>query len=229
MRLNVREAAELLRVSTKTIYRWVADERIPAYRVSHGLRFDRTELVEWATANRIEVEVGALPDHGVAERVPPFDTALLTGGIHYRVDGANRDAVLTNAVRLLRVAREDERDLLHQAIRAREEIASTAIGDGIAIPHLRNPVRLHLDRASIALCFLDHPVDWRAPDAVPVSVLFIVTGPTVRTVLGLQSQTWFALRDAGFRETVLGQHARDAIFKAARRATARFAQPGGAG
>lgn len=223
MQLNVREAADLLRVSTKTIYRWAADGKLPGYRVSHGLRFDRTELLEWATANRIEVDVVGTPEPVEPQAAAPFDVALLAGGIHYRVEGATRDEVLANVVRLMRVAQEDERDLLYQAIRGREEIASTAIGDGIAVPHLRNPLRLHLDRASVALCFLDHPVDWQAPDGEPVSVLFVVTGPTVRAVLGLQSQTWFALRDRNFRKAILAQRARESIFAAARRVVSNFA------
>lgn len=226
MQLNVREAADLLRVSTKTIYRWTADGKLPGFRVSHGLRFDRTELLEWATANRIEVDV-RVPAPTEPHAVAPLDVALLDGGVHYRVEGGTRDEVLANVVRLMRVAQEDERDLLHQAIRAREDIASTAIGDGIAVPHLRNPVRLHLDRASVALCFLDHPVDWQALDGRPVSVLFVVTGPTVRAVLGLQSQTWFALRHRAFRKAVLAQHSREAIFSAARQAVGTFvAAPG---
>lgn len=224
MRLNVQEAAELLRVSTKTIYRWAADGKIPGYRVAHGLRFDRTELIEWATANRLEVDASATPEPVEPQASAPFDVALLTGGIHYRVEGATRDEVLANVVRLMRVAQEDERDLLYQAIHDREEIASTAIGDGFAIPHLRNPLRLHLDRASVALCFLDHPVDWHAPDGSPVSVLFVVTGPTVRAVLGLQSQVWFALRDRAFRKAVLAQRSRESLFTAARRVTATFVE-----
>src|SRR5690242_7765464 len=72
--------------------------------------------------------------------VPPFDEALEYGGIHYRVGGRDRDQVLRNVVAVLRVDIEAERDQVFEALRAREDLASTSIGEGVALPHLRNPL-----------------------------------------------------------------------------------------
>jgi PTS system nitrogen regulatory IIA component len=58
MQLTVRDAARLLNVSEKTIYRWVAERRLPAQRVGDQYRLNRAELLEWATQNR----VNASPD-----------------------------------------------------------------------------------------------------------------------------------------------------------------------
>jgi PTS system nitrogen regulatory IIA component len=224
MELNVRDAASLLRVSTKTIYRWVSDGRIPGYRVSHSLRFDRTELLEWATANRIAVDHAAVREEPRA--VPSFADALEQGNIYYRIEGADRDAALASAVRVMRVDIEAERDLVLEALVAREHLASTAVGDGLALPHLRNPLRFHFDRPSVTLCFLERPVDWHAPDGVPVAALLVVVGATVRTVLQLHSLTYFALRDPRFRAAVLGQESRESILAAARAASTTLRPPG---
>ena len=48
MHLKVRDAAELLGVSTKTIYRWVSDKKIPFHQFGDQYRFERTELFEFA-------------------------------------------------------------------------------------------------------------------------------------------------------------------------------------
>lgn len=53
MGLNVRDSAKLLRVSEKTIYRWVQQGKLPAYPVNEQYRFNRAELLEWATSQRI--------------------------------------------------------------------------------------------------------------------------------------------------------------------------------
>lgn len=45
--LTVQEAADLLRVHKRTIYRLVAHAEIPYRRVEAGLRFDYDELLEW--------------------------------------------------------------------------------------------------------------------------------------------------------------------------------------
>ena len=55
MNLSVKDAARLLNVSDKTIYRWIKQELIPAYRVSGQHRFNQSELLEWATSRRMGV------------------------------------------------------------------------------------------------------------------------------------------------------------------------------
>ncbi|HOD84676.1 MAG TPA: helix-turn-helix domain-containing protein, partial [Phycisphaerae bacterium] len=45
MRLRVRDAAELLNVSEKTIYRWIAQKLLPVHRVNEQYRFNRAELL----------------------------------------------------------------------------------------------------------------------------------------------------------------------------------------
>ena len=56
-------------------------------------------------------------------------------------------------------------------LEAREAMGSTGIGDGIAIPHARYPVVLHLDKPLVSLCFLEQPIDFGALDARPVQAL----------------------------------------------------------
>jgi PTS system nitrogen regulatory IIA component len=220
-------------VSTKTIYRWLGEGKIPGYRVNSSFRFDRTELLEWATANRIALAPEFLREPAQLDPIPTFEEALQTGGIHYRVEGRDRDSVLANAVRLMRIDVASEREMLLEALRAREDIASTSIGDGIALPHLRNPLRFHFKKPSVTLAFLERPVDWHAADGAPVRALLAIVGSTVRTVLQLHHRTFFALRDPAFRDAVAKEESRESLLAAAQGASARLrtapseAVPGG--
>ena len=54
MKLTVRDAAQLS-VTEKTIYRWIKQGAIPAYQVNEQYRFNRAELLEWATSRRLKV------------------------------------------------------------------------------------------------------------------------------------------------------------------------------
>ena len=45
--LGVREAAELLCVSTRTIYGWVQQRRIPYRKAGRRVLFDEAEILEW--------------------------------------------------------------------------------------------------------------------------------------------------------------------------------------
>jgi PTS system nitrogen regulatory IIA component len=93
-----------------------------------------------------------------------------------------------------------DREFLYSVLMAREWLSSTGVGEGIAIPHVRNPLVLGIPRPQIALCYLDHPIEFGAIDGQPVSVLFILLSPTVRAHLLLLSRLAFVLKDAEFKD-----------------------------
>jgi PTS system nitrogen regulatory IIA component len=219
MKLGVRDAAQLLSVSEKTIYRWIKQGSIPAYQINDQYRFNRAELLEWATSRKIQVspDIFAEPEGG--ETLPPsLCEALQAGGVHYRVGGTDAASVLRSIVDMVKLPEEVDRQFLYQVLLAREALGSTGIGDGIAIPHVRNPIVLHLSRPMVTLCFLDHPVDFRAIDGQPVTTLFTLISPTVRAHLHLLSRLGFALRDTEFKKAVKEQASREVILETLRRA-----------
>lgn len=223
MNLSVRDAASLLQVSEKTIYRWIKQELIPAYRLQGQHRFNRSELIEWATARRMGLAPGAFEEpESSAAPLPSLVEALETGGIIYRLHGADRNQVLRALVDNLRFGEEVDRDYLLKVLIAREELASTGIGDGIALPHPRNPVLTHLTQASVNLAFLESPVDFQALDGQPVRILFTILSPTLRGHLQLLSKLGFALRDPGFLGTLKREANREEIFAALSRVKQRF-------
>ncbi len=83
---------------------------------------------------------------------------------------------------------EVDREFLLRVLVAREEFSSTGIGEGIAIPHVRNPVVLHISKPMVTLFFLEHPIDFGAIDGQPVFALFMLISPTVRAHLHLISR-----------------------------------------
>ena len=100
---------------------------------------------------------------------------------------------MREVVELLRLPDEVDRPFLLRVLLAREAIAPTAIGEGIAIPHVRNPVVLHVGRPAIALCFLEQPIEYDALDGKPVHTLFTIVSPTTRAHLHLMSKLSFVL------------------------------------
>lgn len=215
MRLNVRETAKLLSISEKTLYRWIGDKKIPFYRINDQYRFSRSEILEWAVANRVSAspEIFEEPEEDDANPLPSLEQALENGGILYRVEGTDRDSVLRNAVRNLRLPPELDKDLVYNLIRIRETLGSTGIGNGIALPHPRSPLILDLPGPSITLCFLEQPVDFGALDGRPVFALFVILSLTVRGHIHMISRLTFALQDPGLREVIAQQGNREAIMQ----------------
>jgi len=219
MKLTVRDAARLLNISEKSIYRWIKQGSIPAYQISDQYRFNRAELLEWATSRKISVspDIFAEPQSGEAP-LPSLSDALAAGGIYYRIGGNDKASALSAVVDTMKLPEEVDRKFLYEVLLAREALGSTGIGEGIAIPHVRNPIVLHVSRPMVTLCFLERPVDFGALDGRAVTTLFTLISPTVRAHLHLLSRLGFALRDQLFKEAVIRQAPREEIMEALKKA-----------
>ncbi|MEH0340189.1 PTS sugar transporter subunit IIA [Cutibacterium namnetense] len=67
-----------------------------------------------------------------------------------------------------------DRDLLIKAVRAREEVGTTGLGDGIAIPHGKCD---GVDRPALAFARSDEGVKWGAPDGSLANLVFLIAVP----------------------------------------------------
>jgi PTS system nitrogen regulatory IIA component len=216
MQIDVKEAARLLTVSEKTVYRWIKQGSLPAYKINEQYRFNRAELLEWATSRRINVSPDIFKEKGVEEAaLPRLSEAIRAGGIYYRVSGKGKSEALAAVVELMKLPEEVDRKFLLSVLLARESLGSTGVGDGIAIPHVRNPIVLHIPGPSITLCFLENPIDFGSLDGKPVHTLFTLVSPSVRAHLHLLSRLTFALRRPDFFSVISGRGARESILAAA--------------
>lgn len=218
MQLTVREVSKFLDAAESTVIRWIKQRGLPAQHIGGQYRFNRAELLEWATANHIKVSVEMF-DHLETEDEPPPDLAdaLEKGGIFYHLPDTNKDRAMRALVEALPLPEGVDRELLLRLFLAREAAASTGIGDGIALPHVRNPIVLHVPRPMVTLCFLEQPIEFGALDGKPVHVLFSLICPTMRCHLQMMARLSHALHDAQFKHVVLRHAHRDEILREARR------------
>ena len=216
MQLTVKDAATALNVTEKTVYRWIQSGGLPAYRVAGTYRINRAMLFEWATSKRINFPTAEPLEETEMCPMPGLAEALEIGGIHYRVGGTSKPDILHALVDLLKVPDAVDRPALLQAFLAREQLQSTGVGDGIAMPHVRNPAMLDVASASVCLCFLETPVAFGALDGKKVHILFTPLSPDVRHHLHLLSRISFALRNPRFKRLLDGEARRDEIIAAAR-------------
>ena len=222
MQLGVRDVARILNVSEKSIYRWIQQGQLPAYKVNEQYRFNRAELLEWANAQKINVSTEMFAETEAAtELMPDFADSIEAGGIFYRLEGATKETALRSVVGVMKLPPDMDRELLLRVLLAREAMASTGIGDGIAIPHVRNPIVLSVNHPAICLCFLEKPIEFDAIDNQPVHTLFTLVSPTVRIHLYLLSRLAHALRDPKFKEIVARQGSREELLAAARESEVR--------
>jgi PTS system nitrogen regulatory IIA component len=216
MQIDVREAAKLLNVSDKTVYRWVKKGDLPHFKSDGSIRFYRSELLDWALNNRINVAADFRGDTDTNTSVSTgLKEALAAGGIHYRICGNTISETLTAVTQQLTVLDESDRDLLLQFLLARESLGSTGIGGGISIPHPRNPIITNIPSPIISLCFLENPIDYKAIDGVPVDTFFLLICPTVKDHLTMLSRIAYALRDPDFMKVIKEKANRETLLEQA--------------
>ena len=219
MKLTVRDAAELLGVTEKKVYRWIEDGTLPAYKMNEQYRINRAELLEWATDHQIPVTAKMFKEEEESDDNAPLPRAaeaIARGGVHTRVPGITKEETLRSVVGLLPLPQDVDRDLLLSVLLAREALGSTAIGDGIAVPHVRSPIVLHVDEPIVSIAYLAAPVDFGALDGKPVRTLFTIVTPTVRTHLHLLSRLAYLLKDERFRNAVTREAGAEEIVRLAR-------------
>ena len=215
MLLTIRQAAELIEVPERTVEGWVKREGLPATRVRGELRLNRVDLLEWATEHRIKVSPRLFAeDEGPGSQMPTLLSALRAGGVHYGVTGEDAFSVLTSVVSFLPLPPDMDPEFLLQILMAREALGTTAVGDGIAIPHVRNPILLTLVAPTVLLCFLERPVDFKAVDEKPVDTLFTLLTPTVNIHLHLLSRLAYLIREEPFKELLRHRAPPETIFAA---------------
>ena len=219
MQLTVRDAARMLNLSERALMEHVEKGEIPSHCVRGRYFLNRDEIIEWATAQGLPIA----PPAAETEPMPALSDALAAGGIVHGLPGRDKDSVLRHLVESMPLPADVDPDFLHSVLLAREALGSTAVGDGVAIPHPRSPILLRVPTALVTLCFLETPIDFGALDGKPVHVLFSMISPTTRAHLHLLSMLAFALRDPAFKECLARRAGTDEILAAARRLEAAAA------
>jgi PTS system nitrogen regulatory IIA component len=225
MQLCTRDVSAALDVSEDTVIRWIHQRGLPARHVAGQYRFHRAELLEWATANSVRVRADLFDRFDDEDEPPPnLSEALERGGIFFRLRDTNRNKALEAMVEVLPVPADLDRSLLLRLFLAREDAASTGLGGGIALPHVRNPIVLHVPRPMVTLCFLERPVDFGAIDGQPVHTLFAAICPTTRQHLQILARITSALHDPAFKAAVAAQSPAEVLLREAQRVDAAIAE-----
>jgi PTS system nitrogen regulatory IIA component len=212
MDLNVRDVARLLGVTEDAVYAWIRKGEIPSHRVHDQHWFNRVELQEWASARKMRLSPAVFaPVGGSMATVPRLRDALERGGIFHRVSGDTRRSALQAVTELPGIPRDVVRPQLLELLESREALASTGVGEGIALPHARDPLVVSVDEPTVLLCFLEQPVDFGAIDGLAVNALFLLLSPTVRAHLQLLARIAYAVHDAELKRLVREQAPREPI------------------
>jgi mannitol/fructose-specific phosphotransferase system IIA component (Ntr-type) len=125
--------------------------------------------------------------------------------ISLNLKGTDRDAVLDELVgQIPAIANQPEaRRTLLRALQEREQLHSTGIGDGVALPHARNALVGLVDRPVIVFGRHVQGIPYGAIDGAPARLFFLLVAPTVAEHLAVLARISRLLRDSQVRQALV--------------------------
>ncbi len=125
--------------------------------------------------------------------------------INLNLKSNDRDAVLAELVDQIPDLKDqpEARQTLLRALHEREQLHSTGIGDGIALPHARNALVGLVDHPIIVFGRHAAGIPFDSIDKAPAQLFFLLVAPTVTQHLGILARISRLLRDPKLRKQLL--------------------------
>jgi len=202
--MDLTELASYLHRDVREVSKMASRGHLPGQKVAGVWRFTMPEINYWLETqlpSYSEAELEALETgagRGQAENAP-LVTALLSESTMAVPLAANTKAsVLKELVTLAEQSWQvyDSAALL-TAIKQREELGSTALSSGVAIPHPRRPSPSMLGDALIAFGRTAAGIPFGAPDGGLSDIFFLICCPEQRTHLKVLARISRMIRQPG--------------------------------
>lgn len=196
--LTIEEVAKYLRVSERTVYDWAQKGEIPSGKIGTVWRFKRSEIEKWVNERLTSNIKPEEPRQTVNVR-----DILSPSRIVFIEHATKRDALVELATNLASAPQiKYEKELVTEILK-REDLMSTAIGRGIAIPHVRLSSVTDLVM-SVGICKKDL-IDFQTIDDTPVRILIMIAAAYNQHAYYLQTLSYFSakLKNAELRNALL--------------------------
>lgn len=203
--MTLSEVAGYLKVGEKTIHRMLSRSEIPSVKVAGQWRFLKPVIVEWLVSG-MQKKVG----NGIARLMEeddfpiPFSRILKQELILTSLKGKNRQDILVELAKHLESdgVSENWQDI-YELLLQREDMMTTAVGNGIAFPHPRNPEKNKACRPIVLIGISREGVDFFSMDGEPTRLFCLVYTDSEVIHLKLLARLNRMLRDIDFVEELI--------------------------
>jgi PTS system nitrogen regulatory IIA component len=189
--MDLEQLASYLRRDVREVSKMASRGYLPGQKIGGQWRFASSEINYWIEtqmSSYSEAELEALEEAGASADQPPNNplvTALLTENtIAVPLAAGTKASVLRALVNLAETSWQVYNpDALLAAVKQREELGSTALSSGVAIPHPRRPSPTMLGDPVIAYARTLAGIPFGAPHGALSDIFFLVCCRDQRTHL----------------------------------------------
>jgi PTS system nitrogen regulatory IIA component len=139
--------------------------------------------------------------------------ALIEDHLIFFLEDTSRNQVIKTLVDHTALIKElPDPGAFFKAVMDREQLVSTGIGMGVAIPHAK---MADFSGFFVALAILKVPVEWNSIDHLPVKLVFLIGGPDNRQTEYLQilSKITLLIKQEEVRKKLLTLNSKELIVK----------------
>jgi PTS system nitrogen regulatory IIA component len=217
--MGVDELARYLRRDARELTKLAGRGRLPARKVGGEWRFTRAEINDWIesqlpdyTEEQLQAIEAPPPARAVEDVPEPLLATLLPPAcVEVPLAAGTKSSVLRELVRLAEQSWQVyDPEVILEAVRTRENEASTAQEGGVAVPHPGRRLPNALGESVVAFGRTNSGVPFGAPDRGLTDVFFLVLARDDRTHLRVLARLARLVRRPGFLDELRAVESADA-------------------
>lgn len=197
MDLTIKDISNLLLIPEKEVKSLIRKNDIPCQNISDKYLFNKQQIIEWALSKNLPLNIS---NHKKLSEycVESLSNLLDQKSFYYECDFSS-GMYIEQMVGMIDLRDSVDKEIIVQLLKSREELMSTAIGNGIALPHPRIPLMVGKNKPVINFFFLKNPLELKSPDARPVHTIILLISQTIKQHLSLLAHLSFLLSKETFR------------------------------
>lgn len=188
--LTTQELAAYMKLNEKTILKMAQKGELPGVKIGSQWRFHLAAVDRYLQKDILHTPEDELDSIlSTTNQLIPLSRLLDKSLIKLELKAKDKEGVLDEIVEIAYAAGiVDDREKLLEELKSRERMLSTAVGNGIALPHPRKPNPALFKKPNILMARSEEGVDFSAPDNKKVHLFFMTCAPNMMVHLRLMAR-----------------------------------------
>lgn len=204
MDLKIKDIAQLLVLPEKEIQKLVKAKDIPHQVIQDRVVFNKDKIIEWALGRSMPLNISGnvhFEEYQIKSLIP-----LLSKQSFFYDCTFTEEQYIEQMTQLAAFEKSVDREIVVQLLKSREQLMSTAIGNGISLPHPRIPLVIGRDKPLIHFFFPKTPLNLPALDGKPVHTLILIISQTTKQHLSLLAHISYLLSKKEIQQALKTRH-----------------------
>jgi PTS system nitrogen regulatory IIA component len=203
--MTLQEVAQYLKISEKSVLRLAQRGEIPVMKIASQWRFMRTLIDDWCISRIKNTSKPPLVQMiEQSEIILPLSRLVTQEHILFHMQPGTIESVLSQLVEpLVKSKTITDAKKMFSFLREREEMASTALSNGVALPHPRNPETCRITEPCLVIGICKEGTYFNALDGKKTRLFFLVCTDSDIVHLKVMSKLAFFMKDSATTERLI--------------------------